>query len=276
MTLNCKGNLVDVSSPKVMGILNITPDSFYDGGTLKSDADVLKRTEYMLENGARFIDVGAYSSRPDAEHISANEEKQRLLPIIELLLTNFPEILISVDTFRSNIAEESINIGAAIINDISGGSMDDEMFETIGRLKVPYVLMHMQGTPQTMQKNPSYSNVVTDIRKNFSEKLLNLRALQLSDIILDVGFGFGKSIEHNYELLSELHQFKTFDKPILAGISRKSMLYKTLNTSADKALNATSVANTIAIKNGANILRVHDVKEASETIKICKMSGWCL
>lgn len=276
MTLNCKGNLVDVSSPKVMGILNITPDSFYDGGTLKSDADVLNRTEYMLENGARFIDVGAYSSRPDAEHISADEEKQRLLPIIELLLTNFPEILISVDTFRSNIAEKAINIGAAIINDISGGSMDDKMFETVGRLKVPYVLMHMQGTPQTMQKNPSYSNVVTDVRKDFSEKLLKLRALQLSDIILDVGFGFGKSIEHNYELLSELHQFKTFEKPILAGISRKSMLYKTLNTTADQALNATSVANTIAIKNGANILRVHDVKEASETIKICKMSGWCL
>ena len=268
MTINCKGKLIDLSTPKVMGILNVTPDSFYDGGKFSSDADVLNQVEQMLNEGATFIDVGAYSSRPNAEHITEDKELKRLIPVLELLIKQFPEILISVDTFRSNVAKKSIGIGACMINDISGGTLDEHMFKTIGELKVPYVFMHIQGTPQTMQSNPSYENVTREVLKYFSEKVLALKSEKVNDIILDVGFGFGKTIEHNYELLKNLSHFKTFDLPILTGISRKSMLYKLLNTSAKEALNATSIANTIALLNGTNILRVHDVKEAMESIRI--------
>lgn len=268
MTINCNQNLIDLSSPKVMGILNITPDSFFDGGKYKNETDILAQTEKMLLDGATFIDVGAYSSRPGAKHISEVEELNRIIPVLDLLLKNFPEIIISVDTFRSKIAKETVNIGAAIVNDISGGKMDENMFETVANLQVPYILMHMLGTPQNMQKNPVYKNVTQDLISFFAEQIHKLHQLKLNDIIIDVGFGFGKTKEHNFELLKNLSLFNSLDTPILAGISRKSMLYKTLDISAKEALNATTSANTIALLNGANILRVHDVKEAVEAVKI--------
>ncbi|AQS93925.1 dihydropteroate synthase [Polaribacter sp. BM10] len=268
MTINCKGTLIDLSSPKVMGILNITPDSFFDGGKYKNESDILSQTEKMLKDGATFIDVGAYSSRPGAKHISEKEELQRIVPVINLLLKNFPEIIISVDTFRSKVAKETINAGAAIVNDISGGNMDTNMFETVANLQVPYILMHMLGTPQNMQKNPVYNNVIQEIISFFAAQIHKLHQLKLNDVIIDVGFGFGKTIDHNFEILKDLSLFKSLDAPILAGISRKSMLYKTLDITAQEALNATTSANSIALLNGANILRVHDVKEAIEAVKI--------
>ena len=268
MTINCNGKLVDLSSPKVIGILNITPDSFFDGGKYKNESDILFQTEKMLTEGATFIDVGAYSSRPGAKHISEEEELKRILPVIKLLVKNFPEIIISVDTFRSKIAKETITNGAAIVNDISGGKMDNKMFETVAKLQVPYILMHMLGTPQNMQKNPIYNDVTKEIISFFAAQIYKLHQLKLNDIIIDVGFGFGKTIAHNFEILQNLSLFKNLDVPILAGISRKSMLYKTLDISAQEALNATTSANTIALLNGANILRVHDVKEAVEAVKI--------
>lgn len=268
MTINCKGTLLDLSTPKVMGILNITPDSFFDGGKYKNEHDILTQTEKMLREGATFIDVGAYSSRPGAKHISEEEELQRMLPVVELLMKNFPEILISVDSFRSKVVEESINAGAAIINDISGGKMDDNMFTTVAKLQVPYIMMHMQGTPQNMQVNPHYENVVAEVISFFAEQLFKLRQLKINDIIIDVGFGFGKTLNQNYELLKNLSLFKNLDVPILTGVSRKSMLYKLLEVSPQEALNATTVANTVALLNGTNILRVHDVKEAVEAVTI--------
>lgn len=268
MTINCKGTLIDVSTPKIMGILNCTPDSFFDGGKYKNENDILTQTEKMLLEGATFIDIGGYSSRPGAIHVNETEELQRVIPIIKLLVKHFPEIVISIDTFRSKVAKEAISSGAALINDISAGNMDKHMFTTVADLQVPYIMMHMQGTPQTMQEKPNYENIVTDIIRYFSEKIVTLKALKVNDILIDVGFGFGKTIEHNYELLSKLSLFKQLDLPILTGVSRKSMLYKPLNISADKALNATTVANTIALLNGSNILRVHDVKAAVEAVKI--------
>lgn len=270
MTINCKGNLVDLSSPKVMGILNITPDSFFDGGKYKDETAILNQVDKMLLEGATFIDVGAYSSRPGATHISQTEELQRIIPVIDLLIKNYPEIIISVDTFRSKVAEATVNSGAAIINDISGGNMDAKMFVTVANLQVPYIVMHMLGTPQNMQQNPVYKDVTKEIISFFAKQILDLHQLKVNDIIIDVGFGFGKTIAHNFEILSNLELFKSLDAPILAGISRKSMLYKTLDISAKEALNATTSANTIALLNGANILRVHDVKEAVEAVKIVK------
>jgi len=267
-TINCKGKLIDFSIPRVMGILNITPDSFFDGDVYTNHNEILNHTEKMLNEGARFIDVGAYSSRPNAVHISEDKELLRIVPIIELLIKEFPEIIISVDTFRSNVAKKTCNAGAAIINDISGGKMDKKMFKTIAELQVPYILMHMLGTPQTMQENPNYKNVTTELISFFAEQLFNLRQLQVHDVIIDVGFGFGKTVKHNFELLKNLTLFKNLDAPILAGISRKSMLYNPLKISPNEALNATTSANTIALLHGANILRVHDVKEAMESIKI--------
>lgn len=268
MTINCKGKLIDFSTPRVMGILNITPDSFFDGGKYKNKTDILQQTEKMLSEGATFIDVGAYSSRPGATHISEEEELQRIVPVIELLVENFPDIVISVDTFRSEVARQTIKAGAAIINDISGGNMDANMFATIAELQVPYIVMHMLGTPQNMQQNPLYKDVTQEVIKFFADQIHNLRQLKVNDVLIDVGFGFGKTIEHNYELLKNLALFKNLDVPILAGISRKSMLYKPLHITAKTALNATTSANTIALLNGANILRVHDVKEAVEAINI--------
>lgn len=273
MTINCKGTLLDLNSPKVMGILNITPDSFYDGGMYKDEISILNQTEKMLVDGATFIDVGAYSSRPGAAEVSEEEELKRIVPVIELLIKKFPDIIISVDTFRSKVAKETISLGAAIINDISGGNLDSKMYETIAKLKVPYILMHMAGTPKTMQNNPTYEDVTKDLIYFFSEKIDQLHRLNISDIIIDVGFGFGKTIEHNFQLLRNMSVFQHLDKPILAGLSRKSMLYKTLDITAQEALNATTSANTIALLNGANILRVHDVKEAVEAITLVNQLG---
>jgi len=268
MTINCKGKLIDFSTPRVMGILNITPDSFFDGGAYKNEAEILQHVEKMHTEGATFIDVGAYSSRPGATYISEEEELQRIVPIIELLIANFPDVLISVDTFRSNVAQQTIEAGAAIINDISGGISDKNMFSTVAELQVPYIVMHMLGTPQNMQQNPQYDDVTKEVISFFAEQLFNLHQLKVNDVLIDVGFGFGKTIEHNYELLKNLDLFQNLNAPILAGISRKSMLYKPLELTPKTALNATTSANTIALLNGANILRVHDVKEAMEAIKI--------
>lgn len=270
-SINCKGTLIDLNSPKVMGILNLTPDSFYDGGKYSNEKAAIIQVEKMLNEGATFIDIGSYSSRPGAKHISEEEELQRILPIIKILVKEFPEIIISADTFRSNIAKQCVMNGAALVNDISAGEMDKNMFTTISQLQVPYIFMHMKGNPQTMQKNPTYQNITKEVLLYFSEKISKLRELGINDIISDVGFGFGKTIDHNYKLLNNLNLFKNLEIPTLVGVSRKSMLYKPLNTSANEALNATTAANTIALLNGANILRVHDVKEAVEAIKIVEL-----
>lgn len=268
MTINCKGTLIDLTSPKVMGILNITPDSFFDGGKYKNKKTILTQTEKMLNEGAAFIDVGAYSSRPGAENVLEEKEIQRIVPVIELLIKHFPEIIISVDSFRSNVANKAINAGAALVNDISGGNMDEEMFDVVAKLQVPYIMMHMQGVPQNMQTNPVYKDIVTEVTSFFAAQLLKLRQLKVNDVIIDVGFGFGKTGVHNFELLNKLSLFKNLELPILTGVSRKSMLYNLLDITPQKALNATTVANTVALLNGTNILRVHDVKEAVEAVKI--------
>ncbi|WP_233883669.1 dihydropteroate synthase [Tenacibaculum piscium] len=268
MTINCNGNLIDLTTPKVMGILNITPDSFFDGGNYNDEKEILNQTKKMLDEGATFIDVGAYSSKPNAKKVSESEELARIIPVIKLLKKHFPQIIISVDTFRSKVAKEAIQAGASIINDISAGILDAKMFEIIAELQVPYIMMHMQGTPQDMQLNPVYQDIVKEIISFFAEKLATLRALKVNDVIIDVGFGFGKTNEHNYELLKKLSLFKSLEVPILTGISRKSMLYKVLEISPKEALNATTVANTIALLHGTKILRVHDVKQAVEAVKI--------
>jgi len=268
MTINCKGILIDLSSPKVMGILNLTPDSFYDGGLYKNEKDILQQVESMLLEGATFIDVGAYSSRPNAEHISENEELKRIIPIVKLLLKKFPKVLLSIDTFRSNVAKQCIEVGAALINDISAGKIDDKMLETVAHLNVPYIMMHMKGTPQTMLKHSNYNNLLKDILFYFSENIAATKSLGIKDIIIDPGFGFAKTVEQNFELLNTLNLLKILELPILIGVSRKSMIYKTLENSAQDALNGTTVLNTIALQKGASILRVHDVKEAVESIKL--------
>ncbi|GGD28564.1 dihydropteroate synthase [Hyunsoonleella pacifica] len=268
MTINCKGQLVDVSTPKVMGVLNVTPDSFYDGGKYKNEASILKQVAQMLNEGATFIDVGAYSSRPGADHVTIDEELNRVLPIVNLILNEFPETLLSIDTFRSTIARRSIEAGAALINDISAGQLDNNMLKTIAELQVPYIMMHMRGTPQTMQSLTDYDNLVKDILFYFSERIAAARDLGIIDLIIDPGFGFAKTLEQNFELLNKLELFKIIEKPLLVGVSRKSMIYKTLETSAKEALNGTTVLNTIGLQKGASILRVHDVKEAVECVKL--------
>lgn len=268
MTINCKGKLIDFSSPKVMGILNMTPDSFFDGGKYKNDTAILKHVERMLHDGAAFIDIGAYSSRPNADPVSETEELHRILPSIQLVLKEFPETLISVDTFRSTVAKQSVEIGAALINDISAGKLDENMLPTVADLRVPYIMMHMVGTPQTMQQNTTYENITKEILFYFSERIAAAKALGIIDIIMDPGFGFAKTLEQNFELLNKLELFTMIEKPLLVGISRKSMVYKTLQTTANEALNGTTVLNTIALQKGTSILRVHDVKEAVETIKL--------
>ncbi len=268
MTINCKGNLIDLSVPKVMGILNCTPDSFFDGGKYKSESDILQQVEKMLEEGATFIDIGAYSSKPGADFVSEDEELQRLLPIIDLVLKHFPETLLSVDTFRSNVAQNAIKNGAAIVNDISAGMLDENMLETVSKLQVPYVMMHMKGNPQTMQSLANYEDVVKEIMFYFSERINKARSFGLNDIIIDPGFGFAKTVEQNYEILQKLDYFNILELPLLVGVSRKSMIYKTLDNSPQEALNGTTVLNTIALQKGANILRVHDVKEAIECVAL--------
>lgn len=268
MTINCNGKLIDLSTPKVMGILNITPDSFYDGGRFKNETSILNQVELMLNDGATFIDVGAYSSRPGANHVNETEELKRIIPIVELLIGKFPEINLSIDTFRSEVAKACVSSGAAMINDISAGKLDDNMLETVGKLKVPYVMMHMKGSPQNMQQHTDYDNLIKDITYYFSERIAEARAHKIIDIIIDPGFGFSKTLEQNFELLSNMQLLKLIEKPILIGISRKSMIYKLLETSPEHALNGTTSLNTIALLKGAKILRVHDVKEAMECITL--------
>jgi len=267
-SLNVNGRLIDLSTPKVMGILNITPDSFYSNSRTKSIDEALTKAAQFLNEGATFIDIGGYSSRPGAKDISIAEEVDRLVPVVESLAKAFPEAIISIDTFRAKVAEETILAGAHIINDIASGDMDKLMFETVAKLQVPYMIMHMQGTPQNMQQNPVYNNVLLEVIDYLAKKIEALKALHIHDIIIDPGFGFGKTIGHNYELLNQMEAFKIFKLPILVGFSRKGMIYKILGTSAAEALNGTSVLNTIALQKGAGILRVHDVKEAVECVRL--------
>ena len=261
-------SIFSTNYPIVMGILNITQDSFYDGGRYLQEEKVLYRCKKMLDEGASIIDIGAQSSRPGANQISSNKELEKLLPIIHLLKESFRKITISIDTFWSNTAKECIIAGADIINDVSSGEIDKNMFATIAKLNVPYIMMHMQGTPKDMQENPSYNNVTKEIKKYFKDKIIRLNKLGFYKMIIDPGFGFGKTIKHNYQLLNNLNDFKSLQAPILIGVSRKSMIYNLLDTTPQYALNGTSVTQTIALQNGANILRTHDVKEAIECIKI--------
>ncbi len=268
MTINCKGDLVDLTMPKVMGILNLTPDSFFDGGKYKDEASILNRVEGMLNEGATFIDIGAYSSRPGAEHVSEDEELLRMIPIIDLVLKHFPKTLISIDTFRSKVAKESVTHGAAIINDISAGNLDKNMFNAISDLQVPYIMMHMKGTPQSMQKEIVYDDLILDLRTYFSEKITGTTSKKINDVIIDPGFGFAKTTDQNYTLLNHLDLFKTFGLPLLIGLSRKSMIYKVLGSTPKEALNGTTALHTIALLKGANIIRAHDVQEAVECVKL--------
>lgn len=272
-SLNIKGKLIDLSSPKVMGILNITPDSFYDNSRTKSIDEALIKAARFLDEGATFIDIGGYSSRPGAKDISINEEVDRVVPVVESLVKTFPEAVISIDTFRAKVAQETISAGAHIINDIAAGDMDEQMFETVAKLQVPYMMMHMQGTPQNMHQNPVYNNVLLEVIDYLAKKVAALKALHIHDVIIDPGFGFGKTTEHNYELLRQMEAFKIFKLPILVGFSRKGMIYKMLGTTAAEALNGTSVLNTIALQKGAGILRVHDVKEAVECVRLVERLG---
>jgi dihydropteroate synthase len=270
MTINCKGNLIDLSQPKVMGILNSTPDSFYEGSRISSQKNLLQTVEKMLNDGATFLDVGGYSSRPGADDISIDKELERVLPVITTILKEFPEALISVDTFRSQVAKKSIEAGAALINDISAGQLDDGMLNMVGSLNVPYIMMHMRGTPKTMQKKTHYDDLLKDIIYFFSERIRLAVEHKIKDIIVDPGFGFSKTTAQNFNLLNKLNLLKILDKPILSGVSRKSMIYKTLGTEANKALNGTTALNMIALERGATILRAHDVKEAVECVTLYK------
>lgn len=268
MNIVCNGTLIDLSTPKIMGILNVTPNSFYDGGKHNSIDTALRQAEKMLQEGATFIDVGGASSKPGVKKISVDEELKRVLPIIEKIALTFPEVFISIDTYRSNVAAQAVAAGAQLVNDISAGNLDPDMLKIVGELGVPYIAMHMLGTPQTMQKNPTYKDVLVAVRYFFSEKIAQARAAGIDDVILDPGFGFGKTTAHNFELLKYLHTLQIDGIPLLVGVSRKSMIYNTLKTDAAHALNGTTVLNTIALQQGAHILRVHDVKEAQETIRL--------
>ena len=268
MTINCKGRLIDLNQPKIMGVINTTPNSFYAESRKTSEKDILKQVEKMLKDGADFIDVGGYSTPPGAPKVEETEELSRVLPALENILKHFPETLISVDTFRANVARQSIEAGAAMINDISAGHLDDEMMKTVAKYQVPYIMMHMRGTPQTMKDLNQYEDLLQDILFYFSERIHTARALGINDLIIDPGFGFAKDIGQNFELLSKMELFKNLELPLLAGLSRKSMIYKTLKISAAEALNGTTFLNSIALSKGANILRVHDVKEAVECAKL--------
>ena len=268
MTINCNGKLIDLTSPKVMGILNVTPNSFFDGGKLTNEKAIFVKVEKMLSEGATFIDIGGYSSKPSAEFVLEEEELQRLVPVIKDVVKEFPDVIISVDTFRSKVAQEAIESGAAIINDISAGNLDTKMMETVAKLQVPYIMMHMKGTPQTMQSLAKYENIVKEMLFYFSQKIAQARSLGINDLILDPGFGFAKTVEQNFEVLSKLELFQMTELPLLVGVSRKSMIYKTLETTAEFALNGTTSLNTISLLKGAKILRVHDVKEAVECVKL--------
>ena len=268
MTINIKGTLLDLTKPKIMGILNITPDSFFDGGEYNSEYKILNQVEKMLTEGADIIDVGGHSSRPGAKKISIEKETERVIPIIKLIAGKFKNIIISIDTFRSEIARKAIEAGASIINDISGGDLDKKMYEVAGELKVPYIIMHMKGVPSNMQNETKYDNIIFDIIKNLSYKIDLAKKAGVLDIIIDPGFGFGKSLKDNFKILKNLSSFKQLNQPIMVGLSRKSMIYKILESSAKNVLNGTTCLNSISLNNGANIIRVHDVKEAKETVKL--------
>ena len=274
--INVNGRLMDLSEPQVMGILNVTPDSFYAGSRSETEKDIVQRLHQIIDEGASIIDIGGYSSRPNAEHISAEEEMNRLRNGLEIIRKHQPDAVVSVDTFRADVAKMCVEeYGVAIINDISAGQMDEEMFPTIAKLGVPYIIMHMKGTPQDMQVSPQYDHFLKEIFYYFSEKVQKLRDLGVKDIIIDPGFGFGKTLEHNYELMNHLEEFSLFELPLLVGVSRKSMIYKLLETTPEEAMNGTTALHTIALLKGANILRVHDVKEAVESIKIVQKMKAC-
>ena len=274
--INVNGRLMDLSEPQVMGILNVTPDSFYARSRSETEKDIIQRLYQIIDEGASIIDIGGYSSRPNAEHISVEEEMSRLRNGLEIIRKHHPDAVVSVDTFRADVAKMCVEeYGVAIINDISAGQMDEQMFPTIAKLGVPYIIMHMKGTPQDMQVSPKYDHFLKEIFYYFSEKVQKLKDLGVKDIIIDPGFGFGKTIEHNYELMNHLEEFSLFELPLLVGVSRKSMIYKLLETTPEEALNGTTALHTIALLKGANILRVHDVKEAVESIKIVQKMKAC-
>ena len=270
MTINCKGRLIDLSTPKIMGVLNITPDSFYDGGKFKEPSSILKQVERLLNEGATFIDLGAYSSRPGAEHVVEDEELHRLLPVINLILNEFPDSLLSIDTFRAKVANKCLQLGAALINDISAGNLDPNILEVVAEHRAPYIMMHMKGTPQNMKDLTDYEDLIADLISYFSERIATARSKMINDIIVDPGFGFAKTTPQNFQLLAHFKLFKTFDLPLLAGLSRKSMIYKTLKSNPSEALNGTTALHIVALLNGASILRVHDAKEANECITLFK------
>ena len=267
--INVNGSLLDLSQPRVMGILNVTPDSFYAGSRTQTEAEIVRRVKQIVSEGAAIIDIGAYTSRPNADNVSAREEMERLRMGLKILFEIQPDAVVSVDTFRADVARMCVEeYGVAIINDIAAGEMDANMFHTVAALNVPYIMMHMQGTPQSMQQHPHYDNLLKEVFLYFARKVQQLRDLGVKDIILDPGFGFGKTMEHNYELLSHLEEFRIFELPLLVGVSRKSMIYRLLDITPQEALNGTTVLDTICLLKGADILRVHDVKEAVETVRI--------
>ncbi|GGD58297.1 dihydropteroate synthase [Emticicia aquatilis] len=267
--------LIDLSKPSVMGILNITPDSFFSGSRFTPNSNqIIYQVSKMINDGATFIDIGGYSTRPDADDVSVSKEIDRVTPVIEVIAQNFGDkVAISIDTFRSKVAREAVNVGATIINDIAGGNLDEEMFQTVAELQVPYILMHSRGNPQTMNKLNDYQNLTLDVITELQEKVAKLRALAVKDIIIDPGFGFAKNAKQGFEMMRNLEAFKVMDLPLLVGVSRKSMIWRTLNITADEALNGTTVLNMYALMQGAKILRVHDVKEASQTIRLFEELG---
>lgn len=267
-TINCRGRLLTLDEPRVMGILNVTPDSFYDGGFYQEEGEMLTQVERMLDEGASIIDIGGMSTRPGSAGISEEEELRRVMPVVEGVVRRFPEAILSIDTVHSRVARETINAGAHLINDVSAGRMDQAMYQIVAELEAPYVLMHMQGTPATMQQQPSYQEVSLEILDFFIVEVGRLRDLGVKDIILDPGFGFGKSLQHNYELLNKMHIFKILDLPVLAGISRKGMIHRLLQITPQEALNGTTALHMVCLQQGASILRAHDVKEAVEVIRL--------
>jgi dihydropteroate synthase len=272
MTINCKGQRIDLATPKVMGILNITPDSFFDGGKYKlgpsGEKEVISQVGKMLSDGATFIDIGGYSSKPNADLVTEEEELNRIVPVVQSILKEYPEAMLSIDTFRSSVAKSCIENGAALVNDISAGILDDKMLEVVAKYNVPYIMMHMRGMPQTMQSMTNYDDIVKEMLFYFSERIHKARSLGINDLIIDPGFGFAKTIDQNYEVLQNMELFEILELPLLVGFSRKSMIYKPLNSSAKEALNGTTVLNTIALTKGAKIIRVHDVKEAVEAVTL--------
>ena len=267
-SINCRGELIDLDTPRVMGIINTTPNSFYSQSRLQEQDAILKQVEQFLSEGATFIDIGGHSTKPGADWVPEDEELDRTVPVIEAIVQRFPEARVSIDTFRSRVAQQCVEAGAALVNDVSGGNLDEQMFETVARLQVPYILMHMQGTPKTMQQNPTYEDVTREIIQELSAKIEDLRLRHVPDLVIDPGFGFGKTLDHNFQLLRQLSVFRNLGLPVLVGLSRKSMIKKALGVPPEEGLNGTTVLNTLALEQGASILRVHDVKPAAEAITL--------